>query len=69
MVIAEDVSTFLQQNICYDDYDDGTNMKLFLQSTAPRAHQTQCASLGRDIANNFDDDQVSGAFLDNLVQL
>jgi hypothetical protein len=34
-----------------------------------RTHQDEAAGIGRDLANNFEDDQVRGPFLDNLVQL
>lgn len=34
-----------------------------------RTIQDEVAGLGRDIANNFEDDQVKGPFLDTLVQL
>jgi nuclear cap-binding protein subunit 1 len=34
-----------------------------------RTHEDEAAAIGRDVANNFEDDQIRGPFLDNLVQL
>ncbi|KAE9970027.1 hypothetical protein BLS_005109 [Venturia inaequalis] len=44
--------------------------ELMVIGEAPiRTPQDEAAGLGRDIANNFDDDQIRGPFLDNFVQL
>ena len=40
-----------------------------IAESPPRTIQDEAAGLGRDIANNFEDDQVRGPFLDTLIQL
>ncbi|KIV99622.1 uncharacterized protein PV09_08688 [Verruconis gallopava] len=42
---------------------------IYIGEDSANGVQDQCAGFGRDIANNFDDDQVRGPLLDTLVDM